>query len=246
VYLLIVLRSLLVYFLLFLLCVIFFIPVAIYFIVPVSWRARSRALTAIVYCFYRGVLWCTLLPVRYVGTCNMPTGPVIIVANHQSALDIPLLGSLAGCTTHVWLATTYLLKSPVLRFVLPRTCVLVDTSSQMKAMRSLLTAIKLVNDGHHGHLLLFPEGGRFTDGTVHEFFAGFVLLAKETKRPIVPVFIDGVAQAYAPDAFLVRQVPLTVTIGRPLYYDEHTVTDKAFKDMVYNWFLKQSAREKNN
>jgi 1-acyl-sn-glycerol-3-phosphate acyltransferase len=231
------LRSLLSYILLGILCVIFLLPVIFYFLVPVTWRAHSRVMTSIVYAFYRGVLWCTLLPIKFIGRENMPDGPVIFVANHQSALDIPLLGSLAGCTPHIWLATTYLLASPVLRFILPRTSVLVDTSSQIKAMRSLLVAIKLVNDGHHGHLLLFPEGGRYTDGTVHDFYGGFVLLAKETHRPIVPVFIDGVAQAYPPDSFLLHTVPITVTIGKPFYYDEKAGTDKEFKNSVYHWFV---------
>jgi len=242
----IVIRTLIIYFLLTIFCIVFAIPILIYLLVPERWRYHSYLLAGIVDAFYNGVLKCTLLPINYVGLNNLPQGAVIFVANHQSALDVPVLGSLAHGTPHIWLAKKELLDSRMLRFVLPRTSVLVDTSSQMKAMRSLLTAIKLVNDGHHGHVMLFPEGGRFTDGKVHDFFGGFVLLAKETKRPIVPVFINGVAQAYPPDAFLVHTYPITVTIGKPFYYQEGQTTDKEFKNLVYNWFVQEASDSNRN
>ncbi len=239
--LLTIFRSVIAYGLFTILCALFFFPVLLLCLIPARWCASSTFSSGIVasvaHYFYKGALFCSLLRIRYEGVKNIPEGPVIFVANHQSALDIPLLGVLAGRMTHLWLATTWLLHSPIFRLVLPRACALIDTQTQFKAMRSLLYAIKLVNNGHKGHVLMFPEGGRFTDGTVHEFYAGFVVLAKETKRPIVPVYIDGVSQAYPPSAFLVQNYPITVTIGKPLYFNEEEMSDKELKNMVYSWFV---------
>jgi len=86
--------------------------------------------------------------------------------------------------------------------------------------------------------MIFPEGGRYTDGTVHDFYGGFVILAKKTGRPVVPVRIFGVHKVYPPDTFWVQKYPITVVVGKPFVYQEGD-TDQAFKDRVYQWFIEQ-------
>ena len=223
--------------LLLLVMIIYVIPTLILMIIPARWRYENRLAFWIVYGFYWLVIKCSLLPITYVGAKNIPDEPVIFASNHQSSLDIPLLGLLTNGTPHVWLALAYLMESPILRLILPRLAVLVDTDSRQKAMRSLINLIRLVKDKNI-HVMIFPEGGRFIDDEVHEFFGGFVILAKKLERPVVPVRIFGANKVYPPKSFLMRWYPIKVVVGKPFVYQEDD-TDEAFKQRVYQWFLDQ-------
>jgi 1-acyl-sn-glycerol-3-phosphate acyltransferase len=215
-----------------------FIPMLIAFIVPKSWLLDSKLFYTWAYYFYALLIKVSFLPITYEGKENIPEGPVIFAANHQSSLDIPLVGILARGTPHVWLALSSLMKSPILRFVLPRVAVLVDMSTPVKGMRSLLQIVSLVTNKHRS-VMIFPEGGRYTDGKVHDFYGGFVILAKKTGRPVVPVRIFGVNKVYPPKCFLVYSHPVRVVIGKPFTFHEGE-SDEEFKNRVYKWFVEQA------
>lgn len=208
------------------------------FIVPKRWLMQSSVFFTFVQLFYHLVLKASLVPIIFEGKEHLPKEPAIFVANHQSSLDIPLIGALIGSHPHVWLAKEELMEAFFLRMILPRMAVLVDPTSPRKAMRSLLEIIKLVN-GSGAHLMIFPEGTRYTDGQMHEFFAGFVILAKKTGRPVVPVRIFGVHEVYPPDQFWIHHHPIKVVVGEPMVIGE-TEDDEVFKNRVYAWFLAQT------
>lgn len=222
--------------------IIFLVPILLFICLPAKWRYDNRPLFWITHAFYWVMLKCTLLPVRYFGAEKIPAQPAIFVANHQSSLDIPLMGLLANKSPHIWLAKHELMEGLFLRWVLPLFAVLVDASSPKKAMRSLLKLISLLN-GKKRHLMIFPEGGRYTDGTIHEFFNGFVILAKKLGRPVVPVYIEGVNKAYPPDSFFVNWQPIRVVVGDPFVYQQDD-TDDQFKNRVYQWFVQQTMIKK--
>jgi 1-acyl-sn-glycerol-3-phosphate acyltransferase len=226
-------------FLLLLIMIVGFIPAVIFlFLVPAKYRYDNKMYNWCEYIFYILVLKATLLKITYKGLENIPHDePAIIAANHQSSLDIPLIGAMLKRFPHIWLATITLMDSPILRFILPHATVLIDMSSPMKGMRSLIQAIQMIH-GKHRHVVLFPEGGRFTDGSVHDFYAGFVILTKKTGRPVVPVRIFGANRAYPPKVFLINNSPITVVVGKPLYMQEDE-DEEAFKNRVYQWFLEQ-------
>jgi len=114
---------------------------------------------------------------------------------------------------------------------------LVDVTSPRQAMISLRKILTMVNN-HYRNLMIFPEGARYTDGKIHEFFGGFVMLAKKTGRPIVPVCIRGVNKVYPPDSFLVYWHPITVIVGKPFVFQPDE-SDEHFKQRVYQWFVDQ-------
>lgn len=223
--------------LLVLIILVFLIPIIIFMFLPERIRYSSRFVFLPVKWFYWAILKGSLLPITYVGLENIPDGPVIFAANHQSSLDIPLLGVLSNGYPHIWLAKQEVMDTFFVRFVVPLIAVLVDVTSPRNAMLSLRKILSLVNN-HHRNLMIFPEGSRYEDGKIHPFFGGFVILAKKTGRPVVPVCIIGVNKAYAPDTFLVRWYPITVIVGKPFVYGEGD-TDELFKDRVYQWFLEQ-------
>lgn len=210
-----------------------------FWVLPARYRYGNHFLSKIAQAYYYLALKCSLLPVRFEGLEYLPKESAVFVANHQSSLDIPLVGILARGKPHVWLAWEKLIERSVfLRFLLPRFAVLVDSTDKYKAMRSLLRIIQYSTNGFDSSIMIFPEGGRFTDGKVHEFFGGFVILAKKTGKPVVPVRIFGAHKAYPPGSFLVHRHPIRVVVGRPCVLKE-AESDEAFKQRVYNWFLAQ-------
>lgn len=230
-------RTLFSRFMLLLLMLLYTVPFLIFLCLPKRWLFKSKLFFWLCDIFYRSLLFFTLLPVKIVGKENIPTTPAIIAPNHQSSLDIPLIGSLLHAHPHVWLAKAELMHSPILRFVLPRVAVLIDMSTPQKGMRSLIQTINLIN-GEPLHVIIFPEGGRYTDGMIHDFFSGFVILAKKTGRPVVPIRIFGLDRAYPPGSFLVHWTSISVVIGKPMFMQEGE-EDDAFKQRVYAWFIEQ-------
>lgn len=221
--------------------IIFGLPIFIILLLPERMRYNSRFFAQCEYYFFYWSLKAVLVPINYTGWQNIPHDqPVIFAANHQSALDIPLLGLLARGHQNVWLAWTNLTRYPVLGFVLRRIAVLVDATSPQRATRTLLQAINRIKDNHH-HVMIFPEGSRFIDGKVHDFFSGFVMLARRTGRCVVPVFIKDARKVYAPDAWLITWYPIKVIIG-PLFKCNETESDEEFKHRVHNWFVEQQEK----
>jgi len=226
-----------------LICVfIVFLPFFIIVLpLPNRWFYRNPVYYWCIDILYRVIIKLSLLPVQFKGLEHIPDDTeLIFAANHQSSLDIPLVGRLVKRYPHVWLATMTLTDSWVYRIWLPyiSSVLLIDAEKPRKAMRTVLRSIKLAQYNKM-HLIIFPEGMRHTDGDVHEFFFGFATLARRMKRPVVPVRIFGANKAYPPDSFLVQHHPITVVVGEPFYFQEGKETREAFSDRVRAWFLEQ-------
>lgn len=233
-----VIRNLFSRFLLIVVTIIFLIPIAIFILMPEQYRYKYPSVFYLVHWFYCAILKCSLLPITYKGLENIPKGKaVIFAANHQSTLDIPLVGVLSRGVPHVWLAKQELMDSVFVKFIVPLISVLVDVSSPRNAMLSLRKILNIVNN-HHRNLIIFPEGGRYTDGKIHDFFGGFTIIAKKTGRPVVPVCILGIDKAYPPETFWVQLCPITVIVGKPFVYEDND-TDESFKNRIHSWFVEQ-------
>lgn len=236
----VIIHTIVSYFLLLCACLILFIPALFLFLMPRRWRFKSKLFSGFLYWAYWLALKCTLVPIVFKGLENIPVQSAIIAANHQSTLDIPLVGVLLRSHPHIWLAWSELFERPFHYFLLSRIALPIDVASPLKAMRSLANAVEIVRENDM-HAIIFPEGGRFTDGQIHDFFAGFVMLAKKAERPVVPVKIFDAYKVYPPHTFFAYWYPITVVVGKPMYIKEDE-TDEAFKDRVHQWFVEQSER----
>lgn len=145
----------------------------------------------LVYRLCRGAVWLYLHlrhRMRAEGLEHLPAeGGALLVANHQSFLDIPLIA--ASTRRHVcFVARRSLAETAWLGFVM-RQCgaVLIDRGS---ADRAALREI-----GEHlerGDLVaMFPEGTRTRDGSVGEFKGGVLLAARKAGVPVIPAGIRG-------------------------------------------------------
>lgn len=216
-----------------------FIPVLILVaILPNKYRYDNKVLFWFLDLTYRGVCAALFLKITIRGKENIPQEPAIFIANHQSSLDIPVLGLVPQGHPHIWLVFVRFAKTPVLGFFVRRMTAIVDPETSISAARSLLTSVRLIKDQNR-HVLLFPEGGRFIDGEVHDFFRGFVILAKQTGRPVVPVLLRNLGKVYPPHSFLIYRYPVEMLIGAPLRIESEE-TDEQFAQRAYAWFVENN------
>jgi 1-acyl-sn-glycerol-3-phosphate acyltransferase len=219
------------------LCLLYLVPFVVLLCVGQKKRLESKIAFFIVHSFYRLLLWCLFIPIVVHGKKNLPKEPAIFIANHQSSIDIPLLGMLAQGRAHVWLARSDAVRSGMLRYFMSFFSIIVNLSSSISSYRSIRTLLSIANETQ-AHIMLFPEGGRYTDGKIHEFVEGFSFLAKKTGRPVVPVCILGVQYVYPPTAYFISRFPVHIIIGEPIWYTED-MTDEAFKQKVRIWYQQQ-------
>lgn len=144
------------------------------------------------------------------GRENVPDhGAVLLVANHSSYLDPPLV----GISTRRWvgfLAQAGLAGFAPLRWWMAQVGVtLIDRNAPSKdAMR--LVADNLAAGQAVG---IFPEGTRSRDGAVSAFRTGVEFLVRRTGAVVVPVGLDGAHRAYPRGAWLPRPRRIVVRFG---------------------------------
>lgn len=214
-------------------------PCLIIACLPAKYRYDNRLFFLLLDYFYKIVVYAPLTPVHITGEEHLPKDAAIFVANHQSSFDIPALGSLCNGVSHVWLVLAYYVSTPVLGFFITRMFVPVDKKQSGSSARSLIQLYRFV-EGKQRHLLIFPEGGRFIDGTIHPFYEGFAMIAKKTGRPVIPVYMPNNGKLYPPFSFYVYPVDVVIHIGAPFYFQE-TDTEAEFTQRVRQWFIEQSA-----
>lgn len=231
-------KTLISYFLIGIACLICMPPCLVIACLPAKYRYDNRLFFFIADVFYKMVVYSTLNKVTIVGKQNLPKDSSIFVANHQSAFDIPLLGSLCNGYPHVWLVMSYYLKSPVIGFFISRMFIPVDQSDPSKAARSLIRVYRFVNEKKR-HLLIFPEGGRYPD--LNKFFEGFAIVARKTGKAVIPVYMPNNGKIFPPHSFLIHSYPVIALVGEPFYVGSEE-TDSAFVARVRDWFLEQQRK----
>jgi 1-acyl-sn-glycerol-3-phosphate acyltransferase len=116
--------------------------------------------------------------------------PVIVMANHLSFLDGPILAMAVGRPVRIILKKS-IFRIPVLGIGMRHVgFVPVDRKGAKGGQKSLRRAARLMRELGYS-FLVFPEGTRSRDGTIQSFRRGGFFLALETGAPIVPVGIRG-------------------------------------------------------
>ncbi len=155
----------------------------------------------------------TYLDFRVSGAWNIPCrGGVLLVSNHQSHLDPPILGSITRRPVH-FMARRTLTQSQFMRFVF-WFCGIVPVERDGRDLKSFRAALELLRRGEV--VGLFPEGTRTHDGKVQAFKRGSELLARKAGVPIVPVGISGAYQVWPRHRKLPRRGNVRVQVGRPI------------------------------
>lgn len=142
-------------------------------------------------------------------------GPALLVSNHSSVLDPPLIAS-ASRRRLAFLAKAELFRIPVFGALLRRLGArpLRRADSDPAAMRA---ALRVLEEG--GALLVFPEGTRGPEGVLRPARAGAGMLAVVSGAPVVPVYVSGSGRAWPKGARFPRPARVTVAFGEPLRFD---------------------------
>ena len=155
---------------------------------------------------------------RVEGMENLPSGGAVLVANHQSAVDIPMLLSAFPRPVR-FLAKRELGEIPLLgKAMTAAGNLFIDREDPRDAVRMLREAGARLHDG--GLVVVFPEGTRSGDGSIGEFRPGAFYLAQKSGAPVVPVYIDGGYRAIPKGGILVRPAELLVRVLPPLSPEE--------------------------
>jgi 1-acyl-sn-glycerol-3-phosphate acyltransferase len=117
-----------------------------------------------------------------------PKKTYVVVSNHQSLADIPLLAHVEFDAK--WLGKAELFRVPVLGWMMRLAGdVPVTRSDPRQAAKALLQCGRLLRQGCS--VVFFPEGTRSRDGSLLPFNEGPFQLAIREKRPVLPFLIEG-------------------------------------------------------
>lgn len=170
-------------------CLVLQSYIVVLHLLPVGRRRRQAWLHLALYRFAR--LFLALMPATRTRRLD-PGGetfdrPAIIVANHQSFIDILLLLSLSPRV--VMVTKSWVWHSPFFGRIV-RHAGFRHTADGCEAL-----AESLRRDLAEGYsIAIFPEGTRSEDCTIRRFHKGAFLLAEQLQADIVPVLIYGAGQ----------------------------------------------------
>ncbi len=168
-------------------------------------------------CWGRGLLLLNGMRIRVHGRERFARGtPRMIVANHTSFLDPPLLAAVVPGRTR------FLLKKELLRFPFigwyarMARHFLIDRGDPRQAKALQDRAVQQVRERHQVPIV-FPEGTRSADGRLAPLKAGAFDLALKAGIDVQPIWIEGTFVRMPRDARYPRRGgTLVVKVGEPI------------------------------
>lgn len=117
-----------------------------------------------------------------------PRNPYVVVANHQSMADIPLI-------SHVpwemkWVGKVELFRLPIIGWMMRLASdIPVDRADRRSGAKMLLRCLKVLE--HKCSVMFFPEGTRSPDALLGKFNEGAFHIAIKAQVPVLPLVIEG-------------------------------------------------------
>ncbi|HEX2170883.1 MAG TPA: 1-acyl-sn-glycerol-3-phosphate acyltransferase [Dehalococcoidia bacterium] len=150
-------------------------------------------------------------------------GPCLLVANHTSHLDTPILiRSLPPDRRRVAVgaAADYFFARPLAGSLMALAANAFPIPRGGSPRATLDHCAWLFSRGWS--VLLYPEGTRSVDGRIGRFRPGAGWLARELGRPVVPAHLTGVFAVLPKGCRRPHPGPVRVRFGRPLSFDRGT------------------------
>ena len=179
-------------------------PLALLIRLATSLFDRRLMILHLFSCFWASLYtWSNpLWTVRIEGREKIPRSfPSVMVANHQSLVDILVLFRLM--VHFKWVSKSENFRIPFIGWNMAlNRYIRIDRGSVRGNIGMMRAATEALTQG--SSVMIFPEGTRSPDGTVHPFKAGAFELALKTGCPILPIVIEGTAAALPKRGFILR------------------------------------------
>ncbi len=141
--------------------------------------------------------------------------PRFYMANHQSALDIPIVLVAVGGNLRFF-SKSSLFRIPVFGWILSRYGFIPIHKSKPRLTHRGLERMLIRLKRNPISLTVFPEGTRTRDGSLSPFRKGTMRIATRAGLTVVPVAIDGSLAVNHRDEWRLRPGPVRVTLTEPI------------------------------
>lgn len=147
--------------------------------------------------------------IKVTGLENVPLeGPILLVGNHMSNLDPPLIGSFVPREAH-FAAKIQLFDGLLGHWMRYHNAIPVRRSGSDKdAIKSMVAKLKEGNA-----VMIFPEGTRTLSPEGQQAKAGVGMIAAMAKTGLLPIRIDG---SHDPKTCMKKRGTMRITFGKPI------------------------------
>jgi len=211
-----ILKVLYTFYLYFLTVISFFLGIAIVLLLSLFTKNKILLFQQAAHLWAKFLVWASGIKVSVEGLDNIPKEkPVIFVANHQGAADIPLLLAFLPIPFRFAIKTE-LFKIPLFGWYLKKANYFsIDREMVLSAYQTLETIVEIIKQG--GSVLIFPEGTRSWDGSLGKFKRGSLMPALKSGAPLLPIAISGSYHILPRNQWLVFPHPVKLRVGKPIY-----------------------------
>lgn len=155
--------------------------------------------------------------------------PVFLAGNHQSSLDIPILGGIARGQIR-YFAKRELFWVPVMGWAMTlKGFTPIHRGNPHKTRPALDRALARLMRGP-ASFVVFPEGTRSRDGSVLPYRRGAFNLAKKAGIRVVPFAIEGTGRSMPKGAWSAKPGIVVVRLGPPI--ETADLPDRALDDLM--------------
>ena len=165
--------------------------------------------------------------------------PYVVVSNHQSLADIPVISRLPW--EMKWVGKAELFRVPVLGWLM-RLADDIPVDRKDPASRASVLQRAQEKIEHGVSVMFFPEGTRSLDGRLKTFYDGAFALAVEAGVPVLPLAIDGAMDALPKHGWQFSRVDVRLDVLPPVPTAGLTEADvPALRDRVREMILNHIA-----
>ncbi|UOY92860.1 1-acyl-sn-glycerol-3-phosphate acyltransferase [Ectobacillus sp. JY-23] len=173
--------------------------------------------------FGKGMIKASGSTVEVKGLEHVPDRAVLVVCNHQSNFDIPVLMGYLNKPIG-FISKVEIKKLPIVSTWMElMNSVFMDRSDRRQSLQAIKDGIELLKNGHS--LVIFPEGTRSKGKEMGEFKTGSFHLAVKSGVPILPVTVNGTYNILEANHNKIKPAHVTLTISEPIYEEQYKDMD---------------------
>jgi 1-acyl-sn-glycerol-3-phosphate acyltransferase len=165
----------------------------------------------------------------------------VIISNHQSILDIIFINCLRY--RYKWISKIEIMKKPLLGWYLRMAGYITVNRGDKDSKEEMLTiSYDCLQKGTS--IMLFPEGTRSVDGEIGFFKRGAFQLAISTKKPILPILLDGSGKSLPKHGFILHgRQKINIRVFDPVPVESFNTDDPDTLALKFSTFMTEALKE---